>query len=98
MASPTAVLPTWYRALAIVVGVISIALALVVLVEPVLALWILIYLLALALLVIGMDRLIAGISGHPLGRLTSIGLAATSGSGSAGPSDRSSGPMPPSPP
>ncbi len=60
-------LPTWYRVLAIVVGVMSIVLALIVLVFPVLAVWLLIYILAFALLMIGMDRLVAGITGHPFG-------------------------------
>lgn len=67
MAPSAMKLPTWYRAFAILVGVISIALALIVLVEPLLALWLLIFLLAFALLVIGMDRLVAGITGHPFG-------------------------------
>jgi len=59
-------LPMWYRVLASVVGVLSIVLALIVLVEPVLAVWLLIFLLALGLLFMGMDRLVVGISGHPL--------------------------------
>jgi hypothetical protein len=59
-------LPMWYRVLASIVGVLSIVLALIVLVEPVLALWLLIFLLALGLLFMGMDRLVVGISGHPL--------------------------------
>jgi len=59
-------LPMWYRVLASFVGVLSIVLALIVLVEPVLAIWLLIFLLALGLLFMGMDRLVVGISGHPL--------------------------------
>ncbi len=59
-------LPTWYRALAVVVGILSIVVALIVLVEPLLALWVLILLLALGLLFVGMDRLVAGITGHPM--------------------------------
>ena len=60
-------LPTWYRVLAIVVGVMSIVLALIVLVFPVLAVWLLIYILAFALLMIGIDRLVRGDNGSPVG-------------------------------
>jgi hypothetical protein len=38
----------------------------IVLVEPVLAVWLLILLLALGLLFMGMDRLVIGISGQPM--------------------------------
>jgi hypothetical protein len=65
--SPTSKLPDWYRAIAILVGVVSIALAFVVLAFPGLAVLTLVFLLALALLVIGVDRLMAGITGHPWG-------------------------------
>lgn len=65
-------LPTWYRVLAIIVGVLSIAVALIVLVDPVLAIWLLIFLLALGLLFMGMDRLAAGITGHPMGHMISV--------------------------
>ena len=67
MAADSAKLPMWYRVLATIVGVMSIGLALVVLVAPLLAVWLLILLLAFGLLFIGMDRLVAGISGHPFG-------------------------------
>ena len=60
-------LPTWYRGLATVVGLISIGLAFVVLAFPGLALLTLVFLLSFALLVIGIDRLAAGITGHPFG-------------------------------
>jgi uncharacterized membrane protein HdeD (DUF308 family) len=60
-------LPTWYRVLAILVGVVTIGLAFVVLAFPGLALLTLVFLLGFALLVIGIDRLIAGITGHPFG-------------------------------
>jgi hypothetical protein len=66
-ASPSSKLPDWYRAIAIVVGVLSIALAFVVLAFPGLALLTLVFLLAFALLVIGVDRLLAGVTGHPWG-------------------------------
>lgn len=65
MATSSAKLPTWYRAVASVVGVLSIVLALIVLAAPLLAVWLLIVLLACGLLFIGMDRLVVGISGHP---------------------------------
>jgi hypothetical protein len=72
MAASSAKLPTWYRVLATIVGVMSIGLALVVLVAPLLAVWLLIFLLAFGLLFIGMDRLVAGISGHPFGWVSSM--------------------------
>lgn len=59
-------LPMWYRVLAAVVGVLSIVLALIVLVLPYLALWILVFLLAFGLMFMGIDRLVIGISGQPL--------------------------------
>ena len=58
--------PTWYRVLAGVVGVLSIVLALIVLVEPGLAVWLLIFLLAFALLFVGIDRLTMAITGTPI--------------------------------
>jgi hypothetical protein len=48
-------------------GIISIALAFVVLAFPALALALVIFLLGFALLVIGIDRLMAGLTGHPFG-------------------------------
>jgi uncharacterized membrane protein HdeD (DUF308 family) len=58
-------LPTWYRAWAVVVGILSIVSAGIVLAFPGLAVWILVFLLAFALIFIGMDRLVVGISGQP---------------------------------
>lgn len=58
-------LPGWARALAIVVGIVSIILGIVVLLDPALGLLTLVFLLAIAFLFIGIDRLIAGITGHP---------------------------------
>jgi uncharacterized membrane protein HdeD (DUF308 family) len=49
-----------------VVGVLSIVLALIVLVEPGLAVWLLIFLLAFALLFVGIDRLTMAITGTPI--------------------------------
>ena len=65
MAATVAKLPTWYRALAVIVGVLAMVSALIVLMRPLLAIWLLIFLLAVGLLVVGMDRLAAGISGQP---------------------------------
>ncbi len=67
MASSMHTLPTWYRVLAIVVGVVSIVLALVVLADPALGLFLLVFLLGFALLVIGIDRLVTGVTGHMFG-------------------------------
>lgn len=98
MPLPSMQLPKWYRALAIVVGVVSIALALIVLIEPLLALWLLILLLAFALLVMGLDRLIAGITGHPFSSFAPV-VAAEFATGSMGPpSQPPSGSSPPSRP
>lgn len=56
-------LPGWMRALAIISGIISIIAAIVVIVNPLIALRTLVILFAVALLFIGIKRLIAGISG-----------------------------------
>jgi Short repeat of unknown function (DUF308) len=60
-----ATLPGWARALAVVVGIVSLILGLVVLTYPGLAILTLVFLLAIAFLFIGIDRLMAGITGHP---------------------------------
>jgi uncharacterized membrane protein YbaN (DUF454 family) len=60
-----ATLPGWARALAVVVGIVSLVLGLVVLAYPGLAILTLVFLLAIAFLFIGIDRLMAGITGHP---------------------------------
>ncbi|HYB77882.1 MAG TPA: DUF308 domain-containing protein [Thermoplasmata archaeon] len=65
MLAMSAKLPTWYRVWAVVVGILSIVCALIVLADPVLAVWLLVFLLAFALMFIGIDRLVAGVSGHP---------------------------------
>ncbi len=67
MQATSVTLPGWYRAFAIVVGLVSIVLAFVVLVDPALGLATLVLLLAFALIIIGFDRLIAGVTGHPFG-------------------------------
>lgn len=70
-----ATLPGWARALAIVVGVVSLILGIVVLLNPSLALLTLVFLLAIAFLFIGTDRSIAGITGHPYYWLTPVTAA-----------------------
>lgn len=66
MALSAVKLPTWYRVLAAIVGVLSIVLAVIVLVWPGLAVWMLIFLLAFALFWVGIDRLVMAISGTPI--------------------------------
>ena len=95
MAAPGIKLPMWYRAFAIVVGSISIVLALIVLVDPYLAIWLLIFLLGFALFVIGMDRLVAGITGHPFGWMGPMAPSWATGSGSVASNDAGSGPQAP---
>lgn len=62
-------LPGWYRALATTVGVVSIGLAFGVLAFPGPAILTWVFLLGFALLVIGIDRVAAGVTGHPFGWL-----------------------------
>ncbi len=87
-------LPTWYRVFAVIVGLISIALALIVLVEPVLALWLLIFLLALALLVMGIDRVITGFTGHVVSQAAFFGPGMAPGSGTNSPPGPGTPPKP----
>jgi uncharacterized membrane protein HdeD (DUF308 family) len=68
----TMTLPGWARALAIVVGIVSLILGVVVLLFPTLGLLTLVFLLAIAFLFIGIDRLIAGITGHPYSLLAPL--------------------------
>jgi len=58
-------LPGWARALAIVVGLVSIIAGLLVLVFPGLGLLVVVYFLAFAFLLLGIERLAMGITGHP---------------------------------
>ncbi len=67
MQSTSMMLPMWYRGFAVLVGLLSIALAIIVLADPALGLFALVFLLAFALMIIGIDRLVAGITGHPFG-------------------------------
>lgn len=66
-------LPSWYRVLAAAIGVLSIILAFIVLFDPTLALFFLVFLLALAFMLLGIDRLLAGLSGHPYSWAGSVG-------------------------
>ena len=75
MAAPTPgspKLPYWYRVLAVIVGLFSISIAFIVLALPGLGLLLVVFLLALGLLVMGMDRLAAGITGHPMSSLFAL--------------------------
>jgi len=67
MGNTMAKLPTWYRAIAVIVGLITVALAVVVLAFPALGLLTLVFILGFALMVIGIDRVVAGVTGHPFG-------------------------------
>jgi len=68
MGTPTQIqLPTWYRALAIVVGVIAISIAITILIFPGIGIWLVVFLLGFFLLVIGIDRIITGATGHMFG-------------------------------
>ncbi|MFZ1023796.1 MAG: DUF308 domain-containing protein [Thermoplasmata archaeon] len=87
MQASTVRLPSWYRALTAVVGLIAIALAFVLLAYPGIALLTLVFLLAFALLVIGIDRLIAGITGHPFGWMPGAAGGWMGGPASGKPSD-----------
>jgi len=78
MAATAAKLPTWYRVLAIVVGIMALVSAMIVLADPVLAVWLLVFLLALGLLFMGMDRLVIGISGRPLWLVIPVAPASAS--------------------
>lgn len=57
-------LPGWMRALAIIVGIISIVAAIIILIYPAIAVATLITLLAIGLLLMGIERLAIGISGR----------------------------------
>ena len=57
-------LPNWSRALAIVVGLVSLAAGLLVLVFPALGLVFVVYMIAFSLILLGIERLGMGITGH----------------------------------
>lgn len=56
-------LPGWMRLLAIISGIISIVAAIMAIINPLLALRTLVILFAVALLFIGIERLVVGVSG-----------------------------------
>lgn len=58
-------LPGWMRALAIIVGIITIIAAVIAIINPLIALRTLVILFSVSLLFIGIDRLATGISGKP---------------------------------
>ena len=57
-------LPNWSRALAIVVGLVSLVAGLLVLAFPALGLLFVVYMVAFALVLLGIERLGMGITGH----------------------------------
>ncbi len=57
-------LPGWARALAVFVGLLSLAAGLLVLVFPGLGVLFVVYLVAFALIMLGVERLGMGITGH----------------------------------
>ncbi|MGA9044159.1 MAG: DUF308 domain-containing protein [Thermoplasmata archaeon] len=81
--------------MAIAVGLISIGFAFVFLLFPGLAILTVVFLLGFALFVIGIDRLVAGVTGHPFGWMPGAGLETMVG---AGPSGSPAGQNPPSGP
>jgi uncharacterized membrane protein HdeD (DUF308 family) len=88
-------LPAWYRVVTFVVGLVTVALAFVVLADPGLALLTLVFILGFALLVIGFDRIIAGITGHPFGWIPSVVGEISGGTGSGSSLPAPGGPLPP---
>lgn len=60
-------LPDWARTLAVIVGVLSIIAGFLILVFPGLGVLTVVYVLAFALIMLGVDRLTAGITGHAYG-------------------------------
>ena len=57
-------LPGWARALAVVVGLVTLLAGLLVLVFPALGILFVVYILAFALILLGVERLGMGITGH----------------------------------
>jgi len=64
METETVKLPDWARALGIFVGIISLVAGLFVLVFPGLGVLAVVFLLAFALIMLGVERLAMGITGH----------------------------------
>jgi uncharacterized membrane protein HdeD (DUF308 family) len=57
-------LPGWARVLAVIVGLVTLVAGLLVLVFPALGLLVVVYTLAFALILLGIERLGMGITGH----------------------------------
>ena len=57
-------LPSWARALAVVVGLVTLVAGFLVLVFPALGVLFVVYILAFALILLGVERLGMGITGH----------------------------------
>lgn len=57
-------LPGWARTLAVIVGVVSLAVGFLVLAYPGLGLLVVVYFLAFASIMLGIERLAMGITGH----------------------------------
>jgi uncharacterized membrane protein HdeD (DUF308 family) len=64
MEAETMSLPNWARTLAVIVGILSLIAGVLVLVFPGLGVLAVVYLLAFALIMLGVERLAMGITGH----------------------------------
>ena len=64
MEAETVSLPNWARTLAAIVGILSLIAGVLVLVFPGLGVLAVVYLLAFALIMLGVERLAMGITGH----------------------------------
>jgi uncharacterized membrane protein HdeD (DUF308 family) len=67
MEAETMSLPNWARTLAVLVGILSLIAGFLVLIFPGLGLLVVVYFLAFALILLGVERLAAGITGHAYG-------------------------------
>jgi len=81
VAEQKAILPTWARILAVIVGVLLLAAAGLVLLEPVYGLFLMVVFLGIALVFLGMDRIVAGITGHPYSWMTMTPVGPTGPAG-----------------
>jgi uncharacterized membrane protein HdeD (DUF308 family) len=64
MEAETVKLPDWARALGVIVGILSLVAGFLVLIFPGLGILTVVYFLAFALIMIGVERLAMGITGH----------------------------------
>jgi len=60
-------LPDWARTLAVIVGILSIIAGFLILIFPGLGVLVVVYILAFALMMLGVERLAMGITGHAYG-------------------------------